>query len=114
MRAKTEHLVGKAKKFGLTRSHLRFKTDYSKFTQFDLSELQYSNVCAGILVGPVPHKMKGVGDSASVLQLFAAEEGYPPAVAMRTASGELKGTKKSFDAALGELLTTLTANTAAG
>lgn len=113
IRAKAEHLVGKAKKFGLSKAHLRFETDYAKLTQFDLSQLQYSNECAGILVGAIPHKMKGLGSASSALQLFETEEGYPPAVGMRTASGELKGTKKSFDAAMGELLTTLTANTAA-
>lgn len=113
IQAKAEHLVGKAKKYGLSKSHLRFETDYAKLTQFDLSHLQYSNDCAGILVGAIPHKMKGLGSASSALQLFETEEGYPPAIGMFTASGELKGTKKSFDTALGQLLTTLTANTAA-
>lgn len=113
IRAKAEHLVGIAKKYGLSKLHLRFETDYAKLTQFDLSHLQYSNDCAGILVGATPHKMKGLGSATSPFQLFETEEGYPPAVEMRTASGELKGTKRSFDAALEALLTTLTANTAA-
>lgn len=92
-------LQGIAKKYGITKDQLRLVTDYDKLTMFDLDTLRYSPQCAGVLIGAVPHSMRGVGSATSAVALLRDEEGFPPSVPMYVGN-ELKGTKTSFRRAL--------------
>ena len=93
---------GIAKRYGISKDQLVFKTDYDKLRMFDLESLRYSHQCAGVVIGAVPHKMRNVGTETSAIELLRNGDGFPPSVPMY-AGRELKGTKTSFRRALEEL-----------
>jgi len=72
--------------------------------------LRYNSPYCGFLVGPIAHKVIGLGDNNSFIQKMEKEEGYPPFVEIRTKSGKLKITKTGFKTALEELLAIIGAN----
>jgi len=96
--------------FGLKKNDLDFKLDYQKNKRLDVSKLRYNSPYCGFLVGPIAHKVIGLGDNNSFIQKMEKEEGYPPFVEIRTKSGKLKITKTGFKAALEELLAIIGAN----
>ena len=104
------YMHGIAKSLGLEKEQLDLRTDYAKNKRLDLDRLRYSSPYSGILVGPIAHKVVGLGDHTSVVQKLREEEGFPPAVEIRTASGQLKISKTAFRGALRTLLTVIRAN----
>ncbi len=80
--------------------------DYKKVTNRDLRAMQYSNSIDGILVGPMPHSIEGMGNYSSGLEMIRKEPGYPPVVTCYNGSGNdkrIKVTKTSIRNALREL-----------
>jgi hypothetical protein len=96
-------IFGVAKGFGYEKSQIDLQNDYDKNKRFDLRKIQYSQKYGGILVGPIAHKVVGLGDYNSVIQKLNSEAGYPPLVAIRAKSGELKITKTAVKESLEEL-----------
>jgi hypothetical protein len=96
--------------FGLIKNDIDFKLDYKKNKRLDVSKLRYNSPYCGFLVGPIAHKVIGLGDNNSFIQKMKKEEGYPPFVEIRTKSGKLKITKTSFKQALDELMAIIGAN----
>lgn len=86
-------LQGIAKKYGISKSDVTF-LDYDEVKSFNPGELQYSGKYALILVGPVPHKIRGIGNFSSILE-YLQQEGFPPV--MDLGSNGLKITKTDFD-----------------
>jgi len=101
-RASEQHLLGICKAMVLERNQVDFRLSYDAFDSLDIGSLQYNESVAGILIGPVPHKVPGQDDP---VQALLRQEGYPPTVRVETNSGELKITKSSFRDALQSLLT---------
>lgn len=101
-RVPEQHLLGICKAMELERDQTEFRLSYDAFDSLDIRSLQYNESVAGILIGPVPHKVPGQDDP---VQALMRQEGYPPAVRVETNSGELKITKSSFRDALQSLLT---------
>lgn len=103
-------MQGLAKKAGLEKECLNFHLDYNDNKRFDIDNLKYNSPYSGILIGPIAHKVIGLGDYNSAIDKITQEEGYPPAVVMLTKSGTLKITKQSFNDALKKLLTIIESN----
>lgn len=101
-RVSEQHLLGICKGMDLERDQVEFRLSYDAFDSLDIGSLQYNESVAGILIGPVPHKVPGQDDP---VQALMRQEGYPPTVRIETNSGELKITKSSFRDALQNLLT---------
>ena len=94
------HLKLAAKKNRVTEKHIEFVDDYEKLTNFDSSILKNSPVYSDVLVGPMPHKIKGIdGYNSLTAMIRANEEDYPKLTELRV-NGELKITKTSFEQGL--------------
>lgn len=78
-------------------------SDYDKLTNNNINSLRYSTKYAGIIVGPMPHSIKGMGEYSSAIALLEQEGGFPPVVRATMQSNKLKLTKTSFTKALAEL-----------
>ncbi len=94
-------LWGICKSLGLRKDQVEFVLDYNAFDTVSFASLRYNSGVAGILVGPVPHKVPGCDDPANTLQ---QSPGYPPTVKVTNKSGELKITKSSFRSAVQKLM----------
>ena len=97
-------LIGAANKYGF---EVEIYDDYDKIPNINFRKMQYSSSIAGIIVGPMPHSVKGKGDYSSFIETLQNEPGYPPVVECRTINGKLKVSKTSLWYALGELGTKL-------
>lgn len=77
--------------------------NYEEVKSFSFKKLAYSNQYDYILVGPMPHKVKGLEDESSIIaQIENNPDIYPEIIRVMTQSGELKITKTSFRKALEE------------
>lgn len=66
---------------------------------FDIDKLKYSIEYSLILIGPIPHSLKGKDDYSSVLNRLEKEDGFPPVIRLM-AGDELKITKTSLKDAI--------------
>lgn len=74
---------------------------YDDTTNYDISNLEYSNKYSDILVGPVPHKAKNMGDYSSMIESIEANsECFPPLIRVTDEKGTLRISKTSFKTAL--------------
>lgn len=74
---------------------------YDDTTNYDISNLEYSNKYSDILVGPVPHKAKNMGDYSSMIESIEANsECFPPLIRVTDETGTLRISKTSFKTAL--------------
>lgn len=97
-------IIGIANRYGLSKDNLELKLDYVKNKRFDLNKIRYTSPFSGILIGPIAHKITGLGDHSSILELLK-EEGFPPSEAIREKSGELKITKTAISTAFENIIT---------
>lgn len=77
-------------------------TDYDKITNLNFRNFKHSNKYAAIIVGPMPHSVKGMNGYSSGLEMLRSEPGYPLVVDC-TANGQLKFTMESVWKALQEV-----------
>ncbi len=77
-------------------------SDYDKITNLDFRKFRYNDKYAAIIVGPMPHSVKGKGDYSSGIEMLKNEPGYPDVVECIT-SEKLKITKASIKKALQEV-----------
>ncbi len=61
--------VATAKKLGIPESNLEF-VSFEEFKNFSLAKLRYSIEYSDIIVGPVPHKVVGLGDNTSTIAMI--------------------------------------------
>lgn len=81
-------------------------SDYEKLTNTNLKTLRYSDKISAIIVGPMPHSIKGMNGYSSGLEMMRAEPGYPP-IFECIVNEKLKITKTSIIKALQEANNTL-------
>ena len=98
---KVEKMMSIAKNEGFDTGRFEFKTEYFGT---DLSKLRdRANYCS-ILVGPIPHSMKGIeGSSSMIAQTESNQDRYPLLIRM-TSGSDLKITNNSFRNALRKLI----------
>lgn len=94
---------GLFKEYGVSPDRLELYLDYDKLTNLDLTSLHYSQGRYSlILLGPMPHSIRGKGDSTSFIDYLEERDGYPPVKRLRTAQG-LKISRTSLRRVLDEV-----------
>ena len=91
---------GKAKTLGIQENSLVFVADYDKLTNFSLAQLEYSTKYSDVIVGPVPHSMKGKGEYSSIISAMEQQPDIFPRVIRAQTANEMKLTISSFQKAL--------------
>lgn len=88
-----EHI---AKDNGIAPKRIEFELDYEKLTNYNFEKFKYNMSYSDVLIGPMPHKVKGLDESASFLSMVREHpENYPKIIELRD-TNELKITKQSF------------------
>lgn len=95
-----DKLLLTAKKNNVAEKHIEFRTDYEKITNFNAETLWNSPVYSDILVGPIPHKIRGIEGYPDLAALIKANETEFPKLTEMRVNGEPKITKTSFEQAL--------------
>lgn len=90
---KKDDVYGIAKDYGLDPKRLEFVA-YHEAKHYSFRKLYYSNQFAGIILGPIPHKVQDLGDETSLVQVLKGE-GYPFTYIAQTAN-ELKLNKQQL------------------
>jgi predicted nucleic acid-binding Zn-ribbon protein len=88
-------------KAGFDFSNVQIVDDYDKLTNRNFSYLRDSKYKA-VLLGPVPHSMKHIGDENSIKGMLEAPD-FPYLITVEDKRGELKITKSSLMSAVEEL-----------
>ncbi len=99
--------------FNISRENIDINNDYKKNKRYNIKTLQYNSKYDGIMIGPIAHKVCGMGDNSSVIQALS-REGFPPIVEVRAKSGKLKITKTSIKEAMKSLLIKVYSNIPSG
>jgi len=92
---------------GIDIRNVEIHTDHNKYHSFDTNNLlSIRSRFDGILLGPMPHRMKGDFERADNLmaQMERNRGQYPPFVVIRDKRGDVKITKGSLRRAIEELL----------
>jgi len=92
-----DKLLGIVKNYGYQKSDFIFWDDYDKIKSY--ADRMVGGSFTGIIAGPMPHKVSGLGDYSSLIEKMK-KPGYPYMEEARSESGELKITKNSFRKAL--------------
>lgn len=88
------------KKAGVKDEDVEIIDDYEKMTNIDFSFLKNSSKYSDVLIGPMPHKVKGIDGFSSLIALIENNPSeYPKLIKLET-NGELKITKTSLDEAI--------------
>lgn len=89
-----------AKDLGIQPERIDY-ISYDDTTNYDIGNLEYSNKYSDILVGPVPHKAKNMGDYSSMIESIESNvECFPPLIRVTDETGTLRISKTSFKNAL--------------
>lgn len=92
-----------AKKIGIDPERIEF-VGYQECKRFNVARLENSNIYSDIIIGPMPHKVEGMGDVSSLLAAIKKEPSkYPKLLECRENSNEfyLKITVGNFKKCLG-------------
>jgi len=92
-----------AKAFGYDKGNIEVYGDYNKNKRLDTRIFRNTGKYNGILLGPIAHKVVGLGSNSSVLSKISSEPGYPRCCIIQTKSGHLKITKTALKEAFMEL-----------
>lgn len=77
--------------------------NYEEIEQYSFKKLEYNDRYDYIMVGPVPHKVRGLEKESGIIeQIENNPDIYPPLIRILNLSGELKITKSGFKQALKE------------
>ena len=89
---KENHLRGKLKSMGFdfSKDQLEFELEYENVKDYASRIKPWSGKYAGIIIGPCPHKAKGIDGYSSFIEQLKAEEGYLHVEEARDKSGSLK------------------------
>ncbi len=93
-----------AKEYGLSERNLEF-VGYDKIKKFNIAQLEYYNKYSDIICGPIPHKIKGLNGSNSLIGFLENaddKEAYPKLIKAipEQNSGKPKLTISTFKKAL--------------
>ncbi len=102
----TDIILSEFERYGFNKRLIELRLDYEKFHSFNTNELlKPATSYDGILIGPIPHNMRG--DFPDGLDLIgnmkANPDRYPTFTIIRNRVGHLKITKMSLRAALKDL-----------
>ena len=89
-------MVSIAKKYGIKENRLEFELDYDRLHNYNFGNLKNNMSYSDILVGPLPHKVKGIENYSSFLAMAESNPEEFPKIIRLEGSNELKITKQSF------------------
>lgn len=89
-------MISIAKKYGIKENRLEFELDYDRLHNYNFGNLKNNMSYSDILVGPLPHKVKGIENYSSFLAMAEANPEEFPKIIRLEGSNELKITKQSF------------------
>lgn len=92
-----------ASNYGFSKNQLEFKSyDEIKNRGIDkyIQSHRYSQRVAAIIVGPVPHKVKGMKDHSSLIEALKNTQGAPFTIEAKDKNGNLRISKTSFETAV--------------
>lgn len=92
---KKKDYIMAAKKLDISQENLEFY-DYEDMKSFNSEKLRYSQAVSDIICGPVPHKIKGIGDANSLLSLIESRPQEYPKIYRASANRSLKLSVNSF------------------
>ena len=95
-----DDLLKKAKSLGIRKGQIEFGPDYVKMHNFNYEKLRNNSAYSDILVGPVPHKGKGIDSYSSFIAMVESNPEEFPNIIKLDSSNELKITKNTFEKAL--------------
>lgn len=87
--------------FGVTKSNIKFYTDFNKYKSGEYSESLLSKQCVAVILGPVAHSARNINEKDFSGKLFHA----------RAKAGKLKLTKESLRELIPEVINYLKMNT---
>lgn len=96
---KDKDIKGICKTLSIDSNRLDY-IDYVEATNYDFSNLKYSNKYSDIIFGATPHKGKGIANNNSIITMLESNSSEYPNVIRAVSSNELKITKTSFKDAL--------------
>lgn len=91
---KAEDIIKTINKCGVAKDRVELHLDYY-LKGFNIDSLKYSLKHSLILLGPMPHSLKGKDNYSSLISRLETEDGFPP-VKRLTADNSLKITKTSI------------------
>ena len=89
-------IYGICKSFELDKDDIEIFDDYNKLTSFRCDVLRFSCKYSDIIIGPLPHKMAGIGNYSSLISMIEDCPQEFPKLIKVDYSGELKITKESL------------------
>lgn len=84
------------KKCGIDERNVVFENDYEKIKRLGITRLEYSMEYSDIILGPIAHKISGIGDNNSFLSMVEKEPHKFPRVIKAMANGIIKLSITSF------------------
>ena len=95
-----DDLIKKAKNLGITKEQIEFGPDYLRMHNYNYEKLRNNTSYTDILVGPIPHKGKGIEEYSSFLAMTKTKpEEFPNIIELDSSNG-LKITKNTFEKAI--------------
>lgn len=95
-RISKSEMEGIAKHNGIDPRKIEFVLEYDKLTNYNFCKFKYNMSYSDILIGPIPHKVKGLDASSSFMAMVKKQpECFPKVINLR-GSDNLKITKNSF------------------
>ena len=99
---KIKDILGICKKYGWADNV--DLVEYNEVTNFNVRQLEYTDVYSHILIGATPHMAKGIGEASSLLQyLRENKEKFPRVHILRKENGTLGITKTSLHKVFSQL-----------
>lgn len=92
---KTKEIHGCLKSYGISKDRFEH-IPYDEVTNYNFKNLEYNNNYRLIMVGPVPHSAKGMGDNNSVIEWLTNNRNIAKTIIL----DNLKITKTSFKSAI--------------
>ena len=97
---KDEEIYGLFKLKEIDKQQIIILRDYKKFTNYDFEKFKNKEKYAAIIVGSMPHSVKGKGDFDSIISRIEHEQEEWPILKKTCASNELKLTKSNLSTIL--------------
>ena len=82
-----QQLKGFCKSKGISGDRVEFLCGYDRLKNRGVGKYQYNDDYSLIIVGPVPHSMRGMGEYSSIIAKMEQEDGCPPVARANNGNG---------------------------
>lgn len=92
------------KKYGFCDNQIEIRDDYDKMTNLKLDNLKNNKKYLGIIIGALPHSIKGMSSTNFIKYLEDNSSEYPPYKICRDANNQLGFSANTVKSALSEII----------